>query len=248
MAHFISDHTPMDDYQRLRNQAAYFIENVDYEHRLPYNNRKNLDKSPAYQAVFRAMKIMLLISGLSLPVSIIIFWMYSNHNNSNTLRLISMCSIFMVVGAFVLALLIGFVGAYMEAHSEKKDKKTKKRQESETWVLFNGCVVVALREYGSGGQMTKRYVMNENHIVDVPFSRMDILDRVYLIRNINGKIIAVANATEYYMTHPYVNEYPGDNISHYFHYYQKRVHTKIEWNENMPGMEKLINALNALKR
>lgn len=248
MAHFISDHTPMDDYQRLRNQAAYFIDNVDYEHRLPYNNRKNLDKSPAYQAMFRAMKIMLLIFGLSLPVSIIIFWIYSNHNHSNTLRLISMCSIFMVVGAFVLALLIGCVGAYMESHSEKKDKKTKKIQESETWVLFNGSIVVAFREYGGGGQMTKRYVMNDNHIVDVPFSRMDIIDRVHLIRIINGKIIAVADATEYYMKHPYVNEYPGDNISHYFHYYQKRVHRKIEWNENMLGMEKLINALKALKR
>lgn len=248
MAHFISDHTPMDDYQRLHNQAAYFIENVDYEHWLPYNNRKNLDKSPAYQAVFRMMKIMLLISGLLLPVSIIIFWIYSNHNDSNTLRLISMCSIFMIVGAFELALLIGCIGACMESHSEIKDRKTKKIHESETWVLFNGCVVVALREYGGGGQMTKRYVMNENNIVDVPFSRMDIIDRVYLIHNINGKIIAVADATEYYITHPYVSEYPGDNISHYFHYYQKRVHRKIEWNENMLGMEKLINALKALKR
>ena len=107
---------------------------------------------------------------------------------------------------------------------------------------------MALREYGGGGQMTKRYVMNENNIVDVPFSRMDIIDRVFLIHNINGKIIAVADATEYYITHPYVSEYPGDNISHYFHYYQKRVHRKIEWNENMLGMEKLINALKALKR
>ena len=247
MAHFISDHTPMDDYQRLRNQAAYFIENVDYEHRLPYNNRKNLDKSPAYQVLFRAMKIMLLISGLSLPVSIIIFWIYSNYNNSNTLRLISICSIFMVVGAFVLALLIGCVGAYMESYSEKRDRKTKQIQEAETWVLFNGKIVVALREYGRGGQMTKRYVMNENHIVDVPFSRMDIIDMVYLICNTNEKIIAVVDATEYYITHPYVNEYPRDDVSHYFHYYQKRVHRKIEWNENMLGIEKLINALKALK-
>ena len=95
--------------------------------------------------------------------------------------------------------------------------------------------------------MIHRYIMDENNIVDVPFSRMDIIDRVYLIHNINGKIIAVADATEYYITHPYVSEYPGDNISHYFHYYQKRVHRKIEWNENMLGIDKLIKALNMLK-
>ena len=248
MAHFISDHTPMVDYQRLRNQAAYFIENVDYENRLPYNNRKNLEKSRGYQAVFRITKGLLLISGLLLPVSFILFWIFRNHRDNNTLRLLFICIIIMVVGAFILALIIGCIGAYMESRCEKKDLKIKKIQKSETWVLNNGCVVVTLKEYGRGGQMTKRFVMNENNIVDVPFSRMDIIDRVYRIRNINGKIIAVANATEYYITHPYVNEYPEDDVSHFFHYYQRRVHRKIEWIENIPGRDELMNALIALKR
>ena len=92
MAQFISDHTPMDDYQRMLRQRDYDIEDVDINSRLPYDNREKLDKSPVYQAVFKAMKIMLIISGLSLPVAIIIIWAYGNLNHSNTLRLISMGS------------------------------------------------------------------------------------------------------------------------------------------------------------
>lgn len=247
MARFISDHTPMDDYQRMLSQRDYDIEEVDINSRLPYDNREKLDKSPVYRAVFKAMKIMLIISGLSLPVAIISIWVYGDLNHSNTLRLISMGSFFVVVGAFALALLIGCVGAYMESHSEKKDEKTKYIQRSKTWVLLNGCVVVAAREFGRGGQMVKRYITDENNIVDVPFSRMDIIDKVHSIRKKNGKVIADVDVTEYYVKHPYVNEYPADNVSHYFHYYKARKRRKIEWYENMLGMDKLIKALNALK-
>lgn len=95
--------------------------------------------------------------------------------------------------------------------------------------------------------MTKRYIMDAENIVDVPFSRMDIIDKVYSIHNKNGKVTADVYATEYYIKHPYVNEYPGDNVSHFFHYYKKRVRRKIVWNEKMQGIDKLLKALNALK-
>ena len=95
--------------------------------------------------------------------------------------------------------------------------------------------------------MVKRYVMDENNIVDLPFSCMDIIDNVPSIHSHNGKITADIDATEYFIKHPYVNEYPGDNVSHYFHYYKKRVRKKIEWDKNMLGIEHLISALNALK-
>lgn len=249
MAQFISDHTPMDDYQRMLRQADYYIENVDYDHRLPYNNRANLDKSPVYKVVFKAMKILLIISGLSLPVAIITFWACKKNEDSNALKFLFLCCFIMVLGTFVLALLIGCVGAYMESHSERKDRKTRYIQESKTWVLLNGCVAVATDVYPGirGGQMVKHYVMDESNIVDLPFSRMDIIDNVHSIHANNGKVTADIDATEYYIKHPYVNEYPGDNVSHYFHYYRKRVRRKIEWNENMPGIERLKNVLNALK-
>lgn len=247
MAQFISDHPPMDDYQRILSQVDYYIENVDYNNRLPYDNREKLNKSPAYKTVFKMMKIMLIISGLSLPVAIVLIWTCGNIINSNTLRFISMCSIFMVIGTFVLALLIGSVGAYMESHSEKKDEKTKYIQESKTWVLLNGCVVVADGSQGWGGQMVNRYIMDENNIVDVPFSCMDIIDNVHAVRNNNGKVTADVDVTEYFIKHPYVNEYPEDNVSHYFHYYKTRKRKKIMWNENMLGIDKLIKALNLLK-
>ncbi len=248
MVQFISDHSPMDDYQRILSQVDYYIENVDYNNRLPYDNREKLNEFPAYKALFKTMKIMLIISGLSLPVAIVLIWIYVNIINSNTLRLVSIFSVFMVIGTFILALLIGGVGAYMESHSEKKDEKTKYMQESKTWVLLNGCVLVADRSQGRGGQMVNRYIMDENNIVDVPFSCMDIIDNVHSVRNNNGKVIADVDVTEYYIKHPYVNEYPGDNVSHYFHYYKTRKRRKIEWNENMLGIDKLIKALNSLKQ
>ena len=40
MAQFISDHTPMDDYQRMLRQRDYDIEDVDINSRLPYDNRE----------------------------------------------------------------------------------------------------------------------------------------------------------------------------------------------------------------
>ena len=69
----------------------------------------------------------------------------------------------------------------------------------------------------------------------------------FWILRLHGKVIADVDATEYYVKHPYVNEYPADNVSHYFHYYKARKRRKIEWYENMLGMDKLIKALKALK-
>ena len=243
MAHFISDRTPMDDYQELLNQADYYIENTDYQNRLPDNNRSSLDKTPAYIGVLRAMKILLIISGASLPVAIITYWAYDNVSSSHTVKLISMCSIIIVVTAFVLALLIGCAGAYMESRSEKKDKKTQSIQKSKTWVLSDGRVVVAYVQPGRGGQMVKPFVMDKNNIVDVPFSQMDVIDKVHRIHNRNGKVTVVADVTEYYITHPYVNEIPSDNISHYFHYYKRRKRRIFRWYSNIPGIDKLIQTL-----
>lgn len=252
MAQFISDHSPMDDYQRILSQVDYYIENVDYNNRLPYDNREKLNKFPAYKAVFKTMKIMLIIAGLSLPTAIITLLAYKNISDSNAIKLIGICCFIMAVGSFVLALLIGCAGGYMESHSEKKDKKMRIIQNSETWILTNGCVAVVADKrdrYGQGYQMVKRLVMDKDNIVDVPFSRMDIIDKVYSIHNKNVKVKAYVKVTEYYITHPYVNEYPDDdeNLSLYFHYYKKRTRRKIEWNENMLGIDKLIKALNSLK-
>ncbi|MGN0614505.1 MAG: hypothetical protein ACI4JB_11485 [Porcipelethomonas sp.] len=250
MAHFISDHTPMDDYQRMLRQAKHYIEGVDDNNRLPYDNREKLNKSPVYKFVFNTMKSMLIIAGLSLLAAIIALLAYKIISSSNTLKFIGICCFIMAVGSFVLALLIGCAGGYMESHSEKKDKKTRVIRNSETWILTNGCVaVVAEKRNGQGYQMVKRLVTDKDNIVDLPFSRMDIIDKVYSIRNKNGKVTAYVNVTEYYMTHPYVNEYPDDdeNLSLYFHYYKKRKRRKIEWNENMLGIDKLIKALNELK-
>ncbi|MGN0369887.1 MAG: hypothetical protein ACI4EW_05015 [Butyrivibrio sp.] len=248
MAHFISDHTPMDDYKKMQSQMAYYIENADEFHRVPYDNRKNLNKSSVYKTIFKAMKILLIISGLSLPAAIITVRLYSKHRDENILRITSVCFVLMVLGAFVTALILGIIGAYMESHNEKKDVNIKALQESETWVLQNGYVVVAVRTKGRGGQMVKRYIMDKNNIVDVPFSCMDIIYNVHSVHNKKGKITADADASEFYIKHPYVNEIPEDNISHYFHYYNRRIRKKISWNNNMPGTQKLLDALNMLKK
>lgn len=250
MAHFISDYSPMDDYQRMLSQADYRIENAD--NRLPYDNRKKLEESSAHKKIMKAMKILLIIAGLSLSVAIITFGVARNIGNSNILKIILLCSIIMVIGAFGLILIIGCIGGYMETHSEKKDHTARVIENSETWVLTNGCVaVVANKGNGRAYHMVKYLVTDKNNMVDVPFSRMDIIHKVHSIRNKNGKVIADVNATEYYTTKPYVNDYqhPDDdeNYSLYFHYYKRSVRRKIEWNENMLEIDKLIKALSGLK-
>ena len=61
-------------------------------------------------------------------------------------------------------------------------------------------------------------------------------------------IIASVKCLEYLMIHPYVNEYAGDNVEHFFRYYTRTVHKKIKWSSKMVNTEKLISALQALKK
>ena len=49
----------MDDYHRMLRQVDYCIGNVDVNHRLLYDNRKKLNKSPVYKTILKAIKIML---------------------------------------------------------------------------------------------------------------------------------------------------------------------------------------------
>ena len=239
----INGHSPMDDYQKMLQQADFFIENAEVN--LLVGNRKRLEQSAVYKILFTAVKILFIISGISLVFSVITF----NIGKNNTTRLILMYSVFVTVGTFGLALIICCIAGYMETHSDKKDRKARVIQNSETWVLTNGCIaVVADKGDGRAYQMVKHLVMDKNHFVIVPFSRMDIIHKVHSIQMKNGKITADVNATEYYITHPYVNEYPDDeDLSRYFHYYRKRVRRKIDWSENILGIDKLIKALNSLK-
>lgn len=70
MKHFISDHTPMDDYQRILQQAYYTIESNEEYIWETDDNVEKLKNRRAYRFVFGAVKTLLLLAGILLLISV----------------------------------------------------------------------------------------------------------------------------------------------------------------------------------
>lgn len=250
MAHFISDHSPMDDFQRMLQQVDYTIDNEIAASGLACNNRESLDKKKTYRTVFALMKLCLVLTAVSFVIACVVFIIYSKRSSNMTLRNVALFSMLAIPFCLILALVLGGVGAYMESHSASKDKTNVNIKRHKTSVLLNGNIAVYDAVRYTGSQMLIKYVMDSNNITEVPFNRMYIIDKVYSIKRRNNKLIAVVDATEYFLSYPFVSEYPDqdkDNVERYFNYYIKRTHTNIEWDENMSEINKLIYALNVIK-
>ncbi len=248
MAHFISDHSPMDDFQRMLQQVDYTIDNEIAASGLACNNRESLDKKKTYRTVFALMKLCLVLTAVSFVIACVVFIIYSKRSSNMTLRNVALFSMLAIPFFLISALVLGGVGAYMESHSASKDKTNVNIKRHKTSVLLNGNIAVYDAVRYTGSQMRIKYVMDSNNITEVPFNRMYIIDKVYSIKRRNNKLIAVVDAMEYFLNYPFVSEYPDkDNVERYFNYYVKRTHTNIEWDENILEINKLIHALNVIK-
>lgn len=126
-----------------------------------------------------------------------------------------------------------------------------------TWLLTGSRIATVHITGGIGGQMKKRInliVPDKEDVVmtPLPFLSMDIIDRVYLVYKKNKQIIAVVGATRYYIKRPYCNEYEektkdGEIHDYYFQYFKKRVYKKINWSEDLPAADQLLNVLQKMK-
>ena len=250
MTHFISNHSPMDDYMQILQQVDYKIDNEIENSYLACNNREKLDGKTSYKRLFKSMKLCLILTAVLFVVVCVMFGIWYHHNDSTILKSITLYSTLAVVSLFMIALVLGGIGAYMESHNTAKDKRNYYIKRHKTWVLLNGNIVVVQEARGRGNQMLIQYVLSSSRITEIPFSEMYIIDDVYSVSRKNNKLIATVDATKYFLKYPFVSEYSDDrdNVEQCFNYYTKRTHTNMEWDENLREIDKLCYALNALKR
>lgn len=70
MKHFISDHMPMDDYQKILQQAYYTIESNEEYIWETDDNVEKLKNRKTYRFIFGAVKTLLLLAGILLLISV----------------------------------------------------------------------------------------------------------------------------------------------------------------------------------
>lgn len=137
----------------------------------------------------------------------------------------------------------------MESHCAGKDISIQDERRRRTMLLQNRNIAVVYKSFARFFQITNRfYDVNKGQEIDVPFSKMYLISRVYSIKRKNNRIIAFVKCLEYMMIHPFVNEYSYDGVEHYIYYYTRNKHKKFEWSDKMLNAEKLVSALQALEK
>lgn len=249
MKDFISDHAPLDDYNKIIKQAYCTIEsNEDYLWE-PDNKVEGLRSSRRYHFIAGTVKILLLLTGILILSSVIMLLVWGKTGEHGILKSLTMVSLLSGICAFGLAILFAVAGAYMESHRAGEDKNIQDDRRRRTLLLQNGNIAVIYKLCGRHSQIPTRFFdWHEAKEVDVPFSRIFLISKVYSICKRDGRIIASVKCLEYLMIHPYVNEYEGDSVEHYFRYYTKKVRKTIEWSDKMLNAEKLCSALQALEK
>lgn len=247
MRHFISDHTPMDDYQWIIKQAYCTIEGTDDYISIPDNKAAGLKDNRAYRFIAVSLKVLLILAGILALCSVIVFFIWNRIGENYVLKKMAMSGILSAAGSFGAAILFAIVGAAMESHSAGKDKNIRADKRRRTLLLNNGSIAVIYKLNGRHNQIPTRFFdFKEGSDVDVPFSEMYLISKVHSVRRENGNIAARVKCLEYLMIHPYVNEYEGDPVEHFFRYYTRKIHKRIVWSDKMADAEKLMSALNAL--
>lgn len=248
MKHFISDHAPMDDHNKIIGQAYCTIESNEEYLWEPDNKYEGLRSNRMYRFIAGIVKILLLLAGILILSSVIMFLVWGKVGERGILKNLTMVSLLSGVCAFGLAILFAVAGACMESYRAGEDKIIQDDRRRRTLLLQNGNIAVIYKSCGRLSQIPTRFFdWNEAKEVDVPFSRIFLISKVYSICKKDGRIIASVKCLEYLMIHPYVNEYEGDSVEHYFRYYTKKVRETIGWSDKMLNAEKLCFALQSLK-
>lgn len=249
MRHFISDHTPMDDYQRILQQAYYTIESNEEYIWEKDDNEEKLKKCKAYRVIDGAVKALLWLAGILLLISVSMLVIRNKTGAYDILGRLSKAGLLFGVGAFGLGILLAAAGAWMESYYAKADKKVQDDRKRRTLLLKNGDIAVVYLYGGKGAQMSSRFSFgNEENMVELPFSKIYRISGVYSTDRKNGRIVASVKCLEYMMIHPYVNEYSHSCVEHFFRYYMRKVRRTIQWTDKLLNADKHFDALQVLEK
>ncbi len=238
----------MDDYRRIQSQIKYTVQYAPYSDTEKPNCKETLTGSHVYKAAYRFVIILLILTGIGTVASVIAGVVFSYDSASDIKRKILVIMIFATFGVFLSALLICGAASFAELHTEKKDRKLTITLDSRTWILNNGRVAVS-------DEQKLRSVQQYDYktrlpIAEAPFKKLVILQKVYSVAKIDGRIIADADIIELYRKHPYTNEgitrTEEEDADRFYYYCKKNRRDKVMWYENMYGREFLLQALNQL--
>lgn len=245
----IRDHSPMDDYKKIQSQIKYTVQYAPFFDTEKPDCKEKLTSNKSYNIAYEVMIMFLILTGIGTVVSIIAGLVFSHGFFSDFERKILMIVVLATCAFFIISLLIGLVGAPIEIHAEKRDSEISISLDCKTWILNNGQVVVSdEQKYRS---MQRYDTKTELPISEAPFKKMIIIQKVYSIRRVNGRIIADADIRELYRKHPYdYNELARceeEDTARVYYYCQKDKREIVIWYENMYGRERLLEALNGMK-
>lgn len=180
MRHFISDHTPMDDYQRILQQAYCTIESNEEYIWEKDDNEEKLKKRGAYRGIDGAVKVLLWLAGILFLISVSMLVIRNKTGAYDILGRLSKAGLLFGVGIFGLGILLAAAGAWMESYYAKADKKVQDDRKRRTLLLKNGDIAVVYLYGGKGTQMSSRFSSgNEENMVELPFSKIYRISKVY---------------------------------------------------------------------
>lgn len=250
MTHIITNHSPADDYRRIQSQIKYTVRFAPYTVTDKPDREEKLKGSRTYGLAYKWCIRLLILTGIGVIVCVASGFIFAADSFSDTERKLFAAMVFATAGALLASLLICFIFGPMELLAEKKDREIAISLDNITWILNNGQVVVSdeqryrcVQRYNSATRLP---------IAEAPFKVMKIVYKVYDIAHIDGKIRVDADVRELYRKHPYVNEGPTvreeDNVDRHYYYCQRDRRQKVYWYENMYGRERLLEALEVLKK
>ena len=246
----IKGHSPMDDYRKIQSQIKYTVQYAPSDDTVKPNCKENLTSNKSYKFTYSLMIKLLILTGIGIVISIVAGLIFSYGSFSELERKIFAILIIVTCAAFGVSLFIGGLGSFIELRAEKKDREINLSLDSKTWILNNGQVVISdEQKYRSMQQYDYKTRLP---IADAPFKDLKIIQKVYSIARVDGRIIADADIRELYRKHPYTNEgitrSEEDDSGRIYYYCQRDIRDKIMWYENMYGRELLLQALNELKQ
>lgn len=81
------------------------------------------------------------------------------------------------------------------------------------------------------------------------YQRMHKTGKSIVLRNLGiGSIIASVRCREYAMTHLFVGYSAYDGVEHCVYYYTRNIHKKFEWPDKTMKADRLVFALQVLKK
>lgn len=135
MKHFISNHMPMGDYQRILQQAYYTIENNEEYIWETDDNEEKLKKRRVYRFIFGAVKTLLLLAGILLLISVSMLVIRNKIGVYDISGRLPKAGLLWGIGAFGLGILLAAAGAWMESYYAKADKKIQDDRKRRTFLL-----------------------------------------------------------------------------------------------------------------